>query len=74
MASLGDVDDLPTRAGTASFISAKRNLETLVITRLQTLVADRGAIIDAIQNEISRRATDERQLVGNPTPLVGVYT
>ena len=30
MASLGDVDDLPTRPGTASFISAKRNLETLV--------------------------------------------
>ncbi len=27
------------------------NLETLVITRLQTLLADRGAILDAIQNE-----------------------
>ena len=27
------------------------NLETLVITRLRTLLADRGAILDAIQNE-----------------------
>jgi DNA invertase Pin-like site-specific DNA recombinase len=27
------------------------NLESLVITRLQTLLADRGAILDAIQNE-----------------------
>ena len=35
------------------------NLETLVITRLRTLLADRGAILDAIQNEYPGAARTE---------------
>jgi site-specific DNA recombinase len=36
------------------------NLETLVITRLRTLFADRGAILDAIQNEYPGAAEQNR--------------
>jgi len=36
------------------------NLETLVITRLRTLLADRGAILDAIQNEYPGAAEQNR--------------
>jgi hypothetical protein len=36
------------------------NLETLVITRLRTLLADRGGILDAIQNEYPGAAAQNR--------------
>jgi DNA invertase Pin-like site-specific DNA recombinase len=36
------------------------NLETLVITRLRTLLADRGAILDAIQNEYPGAVEQDR--------------
>jgi site-specific DNA recombinase len=36
------------------------NLESLVITRLRTLLADRGAILDAIQNEYPGAAEQNR--------------
>ena len=39
------------------------NLETLVITRLRTLLADRGAILDAIQNEYPG-AVEQNRLIG----------
>ena len=38
------------------------NLETLVITRLRTFLADRGAILDAIQNEYPG-AVDQNRLI-----------
>ena len=39
------------------------NLETLVITRLRTLLADRGGILDAIQNEYLG-AAEQNRLIG----------
>ena len=69
MASLGDVDDLPTRAGTASFISAKRNLDTLVITRPSNLGRrSRRAVakidVPGISGQITKEGVDIE--VGKP--------
>ena len=39
------------------------NLETLVITRLRTLLADQGAILDAIQDEYPDGAVEQNRLI-----------